>query len=68
MQVKSFSISWERDKFLLKLICLSPSGKEKISKIYFTLPVLEQFVAYVKKAIDHQKSGIPPEKDVSYIG
>jgi len=66
--VKSFSISWKRNTFALKLFCLSPSGKEHITTLYFTPASMEHLAASITKALEKHRLKLPPEKDTRYIG
>lgn len=66
--VKSFSISWKRNIFTLKLFCLSPAGKEHITTLYFTAPSMEHLVSSIRKALDNYKLKLPQSEDTKYIG
>ena len=66
--VKSFSISWKRNVFALKLFCLSPSGKEHVTTLHLTPASVEHLAASLSKAIQKHKSKLPPEKEARYIG
>ncbi len=66
--VRSFSISWKRNRFSLKLFCLSPSGKEHITTLYLTPSSMEHLASSIKKALDKYKSKLPPAEDTKYIG
>ncbi len=68
MQIKAFSIKWKRNMFCLELMCFSPRGKERIIKLYLPLPMMEAFVAKLKKAIERQKGKVNVDEDVKYIG
>ena len=65
--VRSFSIKWKRNMFCLELMCLAPSGKEKIIKLYFLLPMIQSFITALQKAIKRHKDKLPDE-EVRYIG
>jgi predicted secreted Zn-dependent protease len=66
--LRSFSISWKRDRFCVKLFCLAPSGKEHITTIYMTPSSMEHLGASMRKAVDAHKSKLPPAEDTRYIG
>lgn len=66
--VRSFSISWKRDVFTLKLFCLTPSGKEHITKLYFTASSMEHLAASIRKALEQYNLKLPLAKDSNYIG
>lgn len=66
--VKSFSISWKRNRFAMKLFCLAPSGKEHVTTLYLTPASMEHLAASITKAVERQKSKLPPAKDTRYIG
>jgi len=68
MQIKAFSIKWKRNMFCLELMCLAPRGKERIIKLYLPLPMMEAFVAKLKKAIERQKEKVTEDEEVKYIG
>jgi len=67
MQIKAFSIKWKRNIFCLELMCFAPRGKERIIKLYLPLPMMEGFVAKLKKAIERQKGRVTEDEDVKYI-
>jgi len=66
--VKSFSISWKRDRFSLKLFCLSPSGKEHITTLYLTPASMEHLAASIRKSLEKQRLKLPLSEDPKYIG
>lgn len=67
MMVKSFSVEKKRDLVKLTLFCFTPHGKEKIIKILFSFPMLQEFITKLKKNID--KFGEKEiEENISYIG
>jgi len=68
MQVKAFSIKWKRNMFCLELMCLSPSGKERIIKIYLPLPMAESLIAKLRKAVGKQRGKVKEDEEVRYIG
>lgn len=65
MFVKHFSIKKEKDYINLTLFCLTPHGKEKIVKVNFSLPVLENFIWRVRKFCDKLR-GV--KEEISYVG
>jgi hypothetical protein len=67
MIVKNFSIVPKKEMFSLTLICLSPHGKEKVVKLYLSLPILEHLAISLQKAIDEFKGKVPAGKDTRYI-
>jgi hypothetical protein len=67
MQIKAFSIKWQRNMFCLELMCFAPRGKEKIIKLYLTLPMMESFVAKLKKALDRKRKKIDEDEELKYI-
>jgi hypothetical protein len=67
--VRSFSISWKRDRFCLTLYCFSPSGKEHLTTLYFEPASLEHLASSILKAVSSWKKGAAPgEEDKKYIG
>jgi hypothetical protein len=66
MMVKSFSVRERRGTVQLTLFCLTPRGKEKVVKIYFSMPMLEEFVARLRKTVHQLRKGI--DERISYIG
>ena len=48
-------------------MCFAPRGKERIIKLYLPLPMMEGFVAKLKKAIERQKGRVTEDEDVKYI-
>jgi hypothetical protein len=68
MQIKAFSIRWKRNMFCLELMCFAPRGKEKIIKLYMPLPMIEAFVARLKKAIEKHKNKVKEDEEIGYIG
>jgi len=70
--IKSFSISWQRQMFCLKLFGLSPSGKQKIMTLYLPMRQVEQLAAALQKAVEQKKKKISPEdagaEKTKYIG
>jgi len=70
--VKSFSISWKRQMFCLKLFGLSPSGKERITTLYLPAHQVEQLATALQKAVDQKKKKLSPEQAAAektkYIG
>jgi hypothetical protein len=68
VQIKSFSVSWKRGMLFLVLFGFTPSGKEKVIKLQLPLPILEHLVASLQKAVQEYKSGIPPGRNLRYIG
>lgn len=53
--VRSFSISWKRNRFELKLFCLAPSGKEHITKVFLDPPSMEHMATKMLKAVEEQR-------------
>lgn len=70
--VRSFSISWQRNMFCLKLYGLSPSGKQKITTLYFPVQQVEQLAVALQKAVEQKKIGTTSEEagaeKTKYIG
>jgi len=66
--VKSFSISWKRNMFTIKLFCLSPSGKEHVTTLYFAESAMEHLASSIRKALRDYRLNLPPAKDTNYIG
>jgi hypothetical protein len=64
MMVKNFSIEKKGNQINLTLFCLAPRGKERIIKIYFSLPMLEHFIFRLKKFCDSLR-GL--EEEISYV-
>jgi hypothetical protein len=66
--VKSFSISWKRNIFSLKLFCLTPSGKEHVTTLNLTEASIEHLASSIRKALRNYKLNLPQAEDTKYIG
>jgi hypothetical protein len=58
--------------FCLKLYGLSPSGKEKITTLYFPMDQVEHMAVALQNAVEQQKRKLTPEETdkekMKYIG
>ena len=68
--VKSFSISWKRNRFEVKLFCFAPSGKEHVTKVFLTPHSMQHLAMSMLKAVREQKIKVLPKEDESadYFG
>ena len=54
--------------FCLTFMCLAPSGKEKIVKLYIPLPMMQSLISDMQKAIRRYKNRVSKDEEVKYIG